>query len=56
VFRGHIALWKDPDPQPIRVFPYSVSMLPKEDQRVLEEGIRADTVTELTRRLEDYLS
>ena len=56
VYRGQIALWKEPDPQPIRVFPYSVSMLPKEEQAVLERGIRGDTVTELTRQLEDYLS
>lgn len=56
VFRGQIALWKEPDPTPIRVFPYSVSMLPKEDQRTLEKGIRADSIIELTRRLEDYLS
>ena len=56
VYKGHIALWKEPDPTPIRVFPYSVSMLPQEDQRILEKGIRADTVIELTRHLEDYLS
>ena len=56
VYRGQIALWKDPDSKPIRVFPYSVSMLPKEDQSALEKGIRADSIIELTRRLEDYLS
>ena len=56
VYRGQIALWKEPDPKPIRVFPYSVSMLPKQDQRALENGIRADSIIELTRRLEDYLS
>jgi hypothetical protein len=31
-------------------------MLPAEDQRALEKGVRADSVIELTRRLEDYLS
>ena len=54
VYRGQIALWKDPDPKPIRVFPYSVTMLPKEDQRALEKGSRADANIELTWRLEDY--
>jgi hypothetical protein len=56
VYRGQIALWKEPDPKPIHVFPYSVSMLPKEDQKTLEKGIRADSIIELTRHLEDYLS
>ena len=56
VYRGHIALWKEPDPAPIRVFPYSVSMLPQEYRATLEKGIQADTITQLTRQLEDYLS
>lgn len=56
IYRGQIALWKEPDPEPIRVFPYYASMLPAEDQRALEKGVRADSVVELTRRLEDYLS
>ena len=56
VYRGQIALWKDPDPQPMRVFPYSVSMLPEEYRPTLEKGIRADSIIELTKQLEDYLS
>jgi hypothetical protein len=56
VYRGQIALWKDPDPTPIRVFPYSISMLPEEDQQTLRKGIHADSIIELTRQLEDYLS
>ena len=56
VYRGQIALWKEPDPQPIRIFPYSVSMLPEEDRATLEKGIRADSIMQLTRQLEDYLT
>lgn len=56
VYRGQIALWKDPDPTPMRIFPYSVSMLPEEDQQTLKKGIHADSIIELTRKLEDYLS
>ena len=56
VYRGQIALWKDPDPQPMRVFPYSVSMLPEEYRPTLEKGIRAYSIIELTKQLEDYLS
>ena len=56
VYRGQIALWKDPDPTPMRIFPYSISMLPEEDQQTLKKGIHADSIIELTRKLEDYLS
>lgn len=56
VYRGQIALWKDHDPTPMRIFPYSVSMLPEEYQTALERGVQADTIFELTRQLEDYLS
>ena len=56
VYRGQIALWKDPDPTPIRIFPYSVSMFPQEDRTTLEKGIRGETITELIQHLEDYLS
>ena len=53
---GFIALWKDSDPEPVRVFPYSIASLPEADRRALEQGIRIETETDLTRLLEDYLS
>jgi len=56
VYRGQIALWKDPDPTPMRVFPYSISMLPEEYRPALEKGIHSDSIMELTKQLEDYLS
>ena len=56
VYKGQIALWKEPDPKPIHIFPYSVSMLPQKDRENLEKGLRADSIIELTRQLEDYLS
>lgn len=56
IHQGRIALWKDDDPQPVKVFPYYASMLPKADQQALEKGIYLDDDTDLRKLLEDYLS
>lgn len=56
IHEGKIALWYQDDPTPITVFPYSAKLLPAEDRRALEEGIRFDSPEELKRLLEDYLS
>lgn len=53
---GYIALWKDSDPEPVKVFPYSVSALPDPDRQALEKGIRIENKEDLIRLLEDYLS
>lgn len=50
-----IALWREDDPQPIHIFPYSVSALPQQEQQRLRSGIRADNALELTKLLEAYL-
>ena len=56
IHEGRIALWKDLDPEPYKVFPYHAKMLPTADRRALEEGIRFDSAEDLVRLLEDYLS
>lgn len=56
IHNGQIALWRDEDPEPIKVFPYSAQMLPVADRRALEEGIRFETKEDLLRLMEDYLS
>lgn len=56
IHNGKIALWKDDDPEPIRVFPYQASLLPEKDQDALEQGIHIRDRSQLTRILEDYLS
>ena len=53
---GKIALWEDGKKDPIRVFPYSASMLPQKDRALLEKGMHFDTKEELMARIEDYLS
>ncbi len=56
VYEGRIALWKDEKSEPYKIFPYHARMLPADDRRALEEGIRFESVEELVRMLEDYLS
>lgn len=53
---GHIALWKDEDPKPLRVFPYLAEMLPPQDRKALEKGIVLEDESDLIHLLEDYLS
>lgn len=53
---GRIALWKGDDPEPMRIFPYSAATLPKEEQQRLRDGIRIESMAELQRLLEAYLS
>ena len=56
VHNGNIALWQDDDPEPVRVFPYRVSVLPERDQALLEAGIQIESESRLHSLLEDYLS
>ena len=56
VHEGKIALWSGDDPEPIQVFPYRVSMLPKKERQMLKEGIRIETLEELYELAEAYLS
>lgn len=53
---GYIALWKDGNADPVRVFPYRAEHLPIADQQALEEGIHLDSKEKLIQLLEDYLS
>lgn len=53
---GRIALWRDGQAQPIKVFPIQAKMLPEADRKALEEGIAIENSSELTRILEDFLS
>ena len=53
---GYIALWKEGNPKPLEVFPYQARSLPAADQQALERGIPIDSIEELNRLLEDYLS
>lgn len=56
IHEGKIALWKDNDPTPMRIFPYEVSQLSEAEQQALKKGIRADDLAQLKRMLKDRLS
>ena len=56
IHEGRIALWKDNQKKPIKVFPYQASMLPEADQKRLEKGIHVESLNELYKLVEDYLS
>lgn len=56
VHDGNIALWRDGDAKPIKVFPYDVSLLPKQEQERLRQGIRIESMEDLNRLIEAYLS
>lgn len=53
---GKIALWKDGNAEPMRVFPYPIAVLPAQTQAELRNGIRVDTMDDLNRLLENLLS
>lgn len=53
---GRIALWKDGETEPWRVFPYPVYALPIETQQALKAGIRIDSMEDLDQLLENLLS
>ncbi len=53
---GRVAIWKDDDPEPIKVLPYPVAMLPKEARQALTEGIQVESLDELYELAEKYLS
>lgn len=56
IHEGRVALWKDNQKEPMKVFPYQASMLPEADQKRLEQGIHVDSLSELYKLVEDYLS
>ena len=56
VHEGKVALWRDGQKKPMKVFPYQVSILPEADQKRLEAGIHADSLSELYKMVQDYLS
>lgn len=56
ISRGHVAIWKDEDPQPWLVTEMPASLLPEKDRKALEKGIEIPDDYPLARVLEDYCS
>ena len=55
-YEGKVALFREGSAKPMKVFPYDVSLLPEADQKRLEDGVYADSLNELRKIVEDYLS
>ena len=55
-YKGRLAVWKDDDPQPYRVYPCPVYLLPKAERNALQRGIRIDNMDDLSRFLENFLA
>lgn len=55
-WQNHVALFHDPDPEPIQVYPVALSLLPHKDQLELRNGIALSGTEELSALLEDLLS
>ena len=56
IHEGRLAMWKDNEPEPCKLFPYPVLMLPKTVQQQLKTGIRLETIEDLNTLLENFLS
>lgn len=54
IYQGQVALWRGEDPEPERIFPYSASLLPPDDQAALAHGIRIESPAALQQFLEDF--
>lgn len=53
---GHVALWKQNDTQPLRIFPWSANMLPQKIRAALEQGIHVEADSDIGRLIEDMIS
>ena len=56
IHKGRLALLKTGSPDPIRIYPIQVRLLPPEDQSKLTQGIEVRDPLHLAQLLEDYLS
>jgi hypothetical protein len=53
-YKGHIAVFQGDDPTPLEEFNTDVSILPKDDQIVLEKGKVLHSIAEVKKLVEDY--
>lgn len=56
IYEGKVALWKDNQKKPIKIFPYQASLLPEADQERLRQGVHVNSISELYKLIEDYFS
>ena len=55
-YNGRIAVWKNDDPEPFRVYPCPVYLLPKKEQDALRKGIVIADMEDVRQFLENFMS
>lgn len=55
-YNGRLAVWKGNDPEPYRVYPCPVYLLPQKEQEALRKGIRINSMDDVGSFLENFLS
>ena len=53
---GQIALWKDNDPQPLRVFSWRAALLPQQIQDALTRGIHIEEDSDIGQLIRDMIA
>lgn len=56
IHNGQIAIWKDDDPKPAIILPYKADSLPLRDRLALKKGIHFDSIQDIEKMLQDYLT
>ena len=54
--KGFLALWRQGEDAPLRIYPLRIDTLPPADQELLEAGIEVESEGHLARLLEDFWS
>lgn len=52
---GQVAIWKNEDPQPIRIFPWSAALLPPPIRQALEHGIYVEDDSDIGKLIDEML-
>ncbi len=55
-YQGRLAVWKGDDPEPYRVYPCPVYLLPQKERQALQRGIRIDSMDDVSDFLKNFLS
>ena len=55
-YNGRLAVWKGDDPEPYRVYPCPVYLLPQKEREALQRGIRINNMDDVNNFLENFLS
>lgn len=55
-YDGKVAVFEDDAETPFKITDTSIKILPEADRDILEKGIKADTLSDISRILEDYCS